>query len=546
MAFGIGLLFVGLIALGWFRPRVADRWFQAIEKPAGRLARKKGAVVIAVALAAVFVRLAVLPLEPVPLPVIHDEFSNLLAADTFAHGRLTNPPHPMWMFFDTFHVLQQPTYASKYPPATGALLAVGQILGHPWLGTLLGTSLMCMALAWMLQGWVPPGWALLGGVLAILRLCFFNYWFDGYLGASVSALGAALVLGAYPRLIRRGKKSDATILGAGAVLLAASRPLEGFLFCLPVAVALGVQALGQKELGWWSGLRRVGPAVAVLVSGLAFLGFYDWRVTHDPFLSPYLLYHRTYFNYPIFAWQHVPPPQHYANPQFERFFNVWNRTQFRLSWSTWVERASAAAWQWWAVFIGLPLTVALLALPRVLRDRRMRLPMVQFVLCSVGLLSVVWFQPHYAAPLFACLILLLVQCLRHLRRFTCQGRPVGVYLTRLAVVLAIDWVVVLAGHAARNPAVPWSAAREQVVRKLEATPGAHLVVVEYAPDHNVHQEWVYNAADIDRSRIVWARAIPGRDLTPLLDYYQNRRIWTLKPDVSPPELEPYPGHPARP
>ncbi len=299
-----------------FLPSLTPRVFHAIESVFSRLAERKTLAIGVLFFSVIAIRLALLPLLPIPVPGIHDEFSYLLMADTFAHGRLANPPHPLWMSFESFHVNWFPTYSSKYPPGQGVVLAIGQLLGHPWIGVLLSVATMCAAILWMLQAWLPARWAFLGAALVALKFGIASYWINSYWGGAVAATGGALVLGAMPRIVRRSRTRDALVLGLGIAILANSRPYEGLLLSIPVAGWFLWWLAGKTKSNATLRTRNVrvfAPLAVVLLLTVGFMGYYNWRLTGKTLLFPHTLNTRTYRTTGLFLWDHPKEPIQYNN-----------------------------------------------------------------------------------------------------------------------------------------------------------------------------------------------------------------------------------------
>jgi hypothetical protein len=544
LAISAGLTIVlGLLALLF--PRCGENTFRRAERALSSFAQRKTLALAVLFFSVIGIRLLALPLLHVPVPGIHDEFSYLLMADTFAHGRLANPPHPMWVSFETFHVNWFPTYSSMYPPAQGFALAFGQILGHPWIGVLLSDAAMCVAILWMLQAWMPARWAFLGAALVALKFGIASYWMNGYWGGAVAATGGALVLGALARIVRRATMRDAVLLGLGIAILANSRPYEGLLFCAPAAVWFMWWLAGKtksKDAPRTRLRKVVTPLGLVLTLTAAFMGYYNWRLTGNALLFPHLLNTRTYHTAPLFLWQHPKPEMHYRNQQFEDFYNGWERESYQTN------RADALRVSWEKVFrYGITyfwpgLFLALPALPFLFHDRSMRLLWIAVSLGAIGVFVVIWSNAHYAAPLTCAIYSLIVQAIRHLRAMRISARPVGLALSRAIVLLLVFDTGIDVFRGVCDPLL-WPCegdpSRAAIAEKLQRTPGKHLIVVRYTEDHNIHDDWVYNGADIDAAKVLWARELSPEQNSTLFAYFKDRQIWLATPDTDNTFLEHY-------
>ena len=528
-------------ALAW------SRWSARAE----RLASRTAACMTILAVLPVALRLAMLHTSPIPSPLGADDFSYLLLGDTLAHFRLTNPVHPMHRFFETFFILQEPSYSSIYPLGPGLALAFGQLVfRQPWAGIAISTAAFTALCYWMLRAWTKPRWALVGGLLAFIQFGPFNHWMNTYWGGALAAAAGCLVFGAMPRLRDHWRTRDAALLGAGLAIHLLTRPFESIFLASSVILYFAPLIAQRRQLS-----RAASIAALVVLPAMGLMLLHDKKVTGSWTTLPYALCRYQYGVPSTFTFQPNPVPHNQLTREQRISYDVQSFVHGAGTdtISSFMERLAGRV-RFYRFFFLPALYLALPAFFWSFRDPRMRYVFFTLLLFFVGTNVYGYFYAHYVAGVTCLFLLLTVISLENLSRLTILNHVVGPDAVRVILFLCgahfLFWFgVQLASNRefAQNleQYETWDEVnhgdldgRLGVNRQLAQYPGKQLVFVRYWPKHTL-TEWIYNSADVDRQSVVFARDLGAEEDEKLLAYYPDRAAWLLEPDARPPKLSPY-------
>ena len=490
----------------------------------------------AVAVGTIFLSASISCISFWPIPSVHDEFAYVLTGDTFANGRLTNPQHPFADHFTSWHIIQSPSYQSKYPPGQGVALALGQkVFDNQLVGVWISLALALATTTWAMFQWLPRRWAVYASLLIVLNPHIHLRWGQSYWGGAVALCGGALLVGALGRLKRKPGLGTGIAAGMGLVILAASRPFEGLLMAIPICL-----------FTCWILVRRFNRSqIAVMISscivlivGALMLAQYNRSVTGNWRKMPYRVWSEQQgealdrmITPSVIPLKHVSTSEATVTSNSQEVPDDWRVAEVARMMS---ERSADAfrfnrdkLHQLNEFYLQTILRLPLLALPWMFCDRWRSVLIVAIAFVMAGSCTHLSAgHPHYIAGLATALLIVVTLCIRKLETIRIQERRVGPIIS--PVILSC-WILMSATTFAadvierpREPRLQWAMKRASIERKLGGEQTQQVIFVEYLPHHNIHQEWVYNGANIDSQPVIWANDLGESHNEALVRYLRNR------------------------
>jgi hypothetical protein len=324
------------------------------------------------------------------------------------------------------------------------------------------------------------------------------------------------------------------LIGSGLAIFAMSRPFEGLIVAAIVTLVVIVCCARRKRLPVLF-TRTLAGLLLVVLPACAWLGYYNHRVTGHWWRMPWVEYAQQYMTTPILFGQ--PPPRNavFRNDKMRQFHAGYEQQEFaRARGAGYFGRLANATRELWENWTR-PTTLVLLAPAAMLvllrpgrggRGCGARFGAATFVLLLVLHPALTpWMRPQYLAPAAAGFVLWMTAALRT----TARAGRVGAALAAGIVAAQLAAGVAMSAHFATRDRPP-GIRRDEIVRELESQPGKQLVLVRYTDSPQLIFEWVYNDADLDAQRVVFARSLDPQSDSELISRFPGRNVWLLLVD----------------
>lgn len=516
-----------------------------------------------------------------PVPHIHDEFSYLLAADTYAHGRLTNPTPPSWENFEAPHILVTPNYMSKYPPMQGLFLAAGQVLfGHPAFGVWLSCGVAAAAFLWMMLAWTERRWAIVGTLLMILFIGINSYWAQSYWGGMVAAAGGALFLGGFRRLFKELNAIVVLQMTFGGVILVNSRPFEGTVMMLPAFFVLLLHLLRDKNNTFSRKFSQVIlPGALLTAATLSAMAYYNYRLTGDALRFAYTEHQSQYFSTPLFTFQSPTESNLQGHPRLQKLYESLNCSDPIRNLDYYgLPHLKSLYPVYGLIYLLVFFPFFLLSPPLLIffyistfilifRDKWLMLVAgtIFFTFCCMSM-ATYWDNFHYEAPLTCCFFLLIAE---GFRKFVENGKKASKenLVLILLLLLSATSLVYQVTYVSSEWFFPVkSVARDKnfsnlkinlndslklqipekttylkpiIERAAQESSENYLAIVSYNDKYTFLEDIIYNEANIENSKLIWAYDLGEQKNEVLLNYFKDRKVLRITISGSQLEIKPY-------
>lgn len=278
---GTAIVLGGGLVLAILSRHLPKLWREGLlARPLGALAARPSAADLVIALVAGACYLAIAWWVFDARPLLIDEIVQMMQARLYTAGHLFGRPAAHPEFVSTMHVIDfGGKVYGQFPPGGPAFLALGDLVGAPWLVGPVAGGVAVLAFARVARAAEPRPTVAAAALLLFAFAPFVAFMAGSYMNHVPTAACLLVAVAALAQATRdeTSRPGAAALAGFGLGLAATIRPVDAAAFALPAAVWLLARTARRPR--HWPALMAAGGGIALPIAVLLLV---NWRTNGAP------------------------------------------------------------------------------------------------------------------------------------------------------------------------------------------------------------------------------------------------------------------------